>query len=209
MPHVKTKLLTQGFQPQKIPVTKCNMQFVVDNQNAYFYIKTRTQKKLSRCHRETQDWALGGIRAPRKHPASPRNAPALNPSVFFETRGCPGGREGRCGPEKMGGRREGPGWPPKHTETHAEFLNRRNGVCRHRCLLQNPSEASHRVPRTLAMADAHEHPLTVFVHAGHGKNPQVRGQEACRCVRDGFVVHGRRNLDELVGRHELVGDRES
>jgi hypothetical protein len=35
VPHVKTKLETKGVQPQKIPVTKCNMQFVVDNQNAY------------------------------------------------------------------------------------------------------------------------------------------------------------------------------
>ena len=139
---------------------------------------------------------------PRKPPQCAR----IEPQRFFETRGCLGGRKRRCGPEKMGGRWEGPGWPPKHTETHAEFLNRRNGVCRHRCLLQNSSEASHRVPRTLAMADAHEHPLTGFVHAGHGKEPQVRGWEACRCVRVEFRDLGKRNLDALVHVHEVVGD---
>ena len=63
-----------------------------------------------------------------------------------------------------------------------------------------------RVPRTLAMAGAHEHPLTGFVRAGHGKGPQVRGREACRCVREGEVGLGRRNLDALVHLHELVGN---
>ena len=63
-----------------------------------------------------------------------------------------------------------------------------------------------RVPRALAMADAHEHPLTGFVHAGHGKEPQVRGQEACRCVREQFGGHARRNLDGFVNVDEDVGE---
>ena len=89
MPHVKTKLETKGVQPQKIPVTKCNMQFVVEKQNAYFYIKTRTRKKPLRC--QPGGWnshlALpkstgrtpGALQAPEQHnPAfspTPNDAP--------------------------------------------------------------------------------------------------------------------------------------
>ena len=63
-----------------------------------------------------------------------------------------------------------------------------------------------RVPRTLAMADVPEHPLRVFVHVPHGKDPQIRSRDACRCVREGFVDLRKRHLDALVGHLEDVGE---
>ena len=182
------------------------MQFVVEKQNAYFYIKTRTRKKPSRCQPGGWNSHLALPKSTGRTPGALQAPKQQNPAFSPTPNDAPVALQTTRDMGDMGG---GGGSAKTATEAHGKdwmLSEKTNGVHRHRFELR---KTSHRVPRALAMADAHEHPLTVFVHAGHGKNPQVRGQEACRCVRDGFVVHGRRNLDELVGRHELVGDRES
>ena len=58
------------------------------------------------------------------------------------------------------------------------------------------------------MADVPEHPLRVFEHVPHGKDPQDPQSDTCRCVHVEVRDVGKRNLDALNDLHELVGERE-
>ena len=81
--------------------------------------------------------------------------------------------------------------------------SREDGVYRHR-LASEP--LADRVPRTLAMADVHEHPLRVSVHVPHGKGTWDRSRNGCGGLRDENLGLGKRHLDATDMLHEVVGD---